>query len=62
MAITLITGASLGYTTDADLAENNALIRRMPFMADPSLRKSINSYQLKYIDQHLSETVEQLIC
>lgn len=62
VAITLITGASLGYTTDADLAENNALIRRMPFMADPSLRKSINSYQLKYIDQHLSETVEQLIC
>ena len=62
VAITLITGASLGYTTDADLAENNALLRRMPFMADPSLRKSINSYQLKYIDQHLSETVEQLIC
>lgn len=62
VAITLITGASLGYTTDADLAANNALLRRMPFMADPSLRKSINDYQLKYIDQHLSETVEQLIC
>lgn len=62
VAITLITGASLGYTTDADLAENNALIRRMPFMADPALRKSINDYRLKYIDQHLSETVEQLIC
>ncbi len=62
VAITLITGASLGYTTDADLAENNALIRRMPFMADPALRKSINDYKLKYIDQHLSETVEQLIC
>lgn len=62
VAITLITGASLGYTTDADLAENNALLRRMPFMADPALRKSINDYQLKYIDQHLSETVEQLIC
>lgn len=62
VAITLITGASLGYTTDADLAENNALLRRMPFMADPALRKSINEYNLKYIDQHLSETVEQLIC
>lgn len=62
VAITLITGASLGYTTDADLAENNALLRRMPFMADPALRKSINDYKLKYIDQHLSETIEQLIC
>src|SRR5690554_5181128 len=62
VAITLITGASLGYTTDADLAENNALLRRMPFMADPALRKSINDYKIKYIDQHLSETVEQLIC
>lgn len=62
VAITLITGASLGYTTDSDLAKNNALIRRMPFMADPALRKSINEYKVKYIDQHLSETIEQLIC
>lgn len=62
VAITLITGASLGYTTDSDLANNNALIRRMPFMADPALRKSINEYKVKYIDQHLSETIEQLIC
>lgn len=62
VAITLITGASLGYTTDADLAESKALLRRMPFMADASLRKSINNFEVKYIDQHLSETVEQLIC
>src|SRR5690606_14016428 len=62
VAITLITGASLGYTTDADLADSHALIRRMPFMADASLRKSINAAQVKYIDQHLSETIEQLIC
>ncbi len=62
VAITLITGASLGHTTDADLAANHALIRRMPFQADGTLRKSINDYQVKYVDQHLSETVEQLIC
>lgn len=62
VAITLITGASLGYTTDADLADSNALNRRMPFMADASLRKSINDAKVKYIDQHLSETIEQLIC
>jgi acetyl-CoA hydrolase/succinyl-CoA:acetate CoA-transferase len=60
VAITLITGASLGQTTDADLAKNNALIRRMPFQADSDLRHAINSGQVKYIDQHLSETIEQL--
>lgn len=62
VAITLITGASLGHTTDADLAANHALLRRMPFQADSTLRKSINNYEVKYVDQHLSETVEQLIC
>jgi len=60
VAITLITGASLGQTTDADLAKNNALIKRLPFQADSDLRHSINSGQVKYIDQHLSETIEQL--
>ncbi len=62
VAITLITGASLGHTTDADLAANHALLRRMPFQADSTLRKSINNDEVKYVDQHLSETVEQLIC
>jgi acetyl-CoA hydrolase/succinyl-CoA:acetate CoA-transferase len=60
VAITLITGASLGQTTDADLANNNALIKRMPFQADATLRKSINEGKVKYVDQHLSETIEQL--
>lgn len=58
--ITLLSGASLGYDTDADLAENHALIKRMPFQADPTLRKSINTYQTLYVDQHLSETAEML--
>lgn len=58
--ISLITGASLGYTTDADLAKNKALHRRMPFQADPTLRKAINDGEVLYIDQHLSETAEQL--
>lgn len=60
IAITLITGASLGLNTDADLAKNNALYRRMPFQADSSLRKKINDGDVHFIDQHLSETVELL--
>lgn len=60
IGITLITGASLGHTTDSDLAEANALYKRMPFQVDASLRKKINSGDVFFIDQHLSETAEQL--
>ncbi len=60
IGITLITGASLGHTTDTDLAEANALYKRMPFQVDASLRKKINSGDVLFIDQHLSETAELL--
>lgn len=58
--ITLLSGASLGYDTDADLAKNNAIYKRMPFQADPTLRKSINTGNVLYVDQHLSETAEMM--
>ncbi|HCE54608.1 MAG TPA: propionyl-CoA--succinate CoA transferase [Lutibacter sp.] len=58
--ITLLSGASLGYDTDADLAKNHAIYKRMPFQADPTLRKSINTGEVLYVDQHLSETAEML--
>ncbi|WP_394333498.1 succinate CoA transferase [Mesonia phycicola] len=60
LQITLITGASLGYNTDGALATNHALAKRMPFQADSTLRKEINAGNILYIDQHLSETAEQL--
>ena len=60
IGITLITGASLGHNTDADLAKNNALYKRMPFQADSSLRNKINQGDVLFIDQHLSETAEML--
>ncbi|GGC85803.1 succinate CoA transferase [Undibacterium terreum] len=58
--ITLITGASLGGDVDKALAESGATTRRFPFQSDPSLRAKINSGEIMYADQHLSETVEQL--
>jgi acetyl-CoA hydrolase/succinyl-CoA:acetate CoA-transferase len=58
--ITLITGASLGYNVDQVLAEAGVLARRLPFQNDDGLRKAINSGQVMFIDQHLSETVETL--
>lgn len=60
IGITLITGASLGLTTDTDLAQNNALYKRMPFQADAGLRNKINEGDIYFIDQHLSETAELL--
>ncbi|MCG2611591.1 succinate CoA transferase [Flavobacterium sp. SM15] len=60
IGITLITGASLGHNTDTDLAQSNALYRRMPFQADAGLRNKINEGDTYFIDQHLSETSELL--
>lgn len=60
IAITLITGASLGHTTDSDLARANALYKRMPFQVDSVLREKINNGSVFFIDQHLSETAELL--
>ncbi|SNS57354.1 MULTISPECIES: acetyl-CoA hydrolase/transferase family protein [unclassified Azospirillum] len=58
--ITLMTGASLGNNIDKILTEAGVLARRLPFQSDPTLRAAINRGEVMFIDQHLSETVEQL--
>lgn len=58
--IDLITGASLGNDLDKQLTEAGVLARRMPFQVDNTLRKAINAGQVMFVDQHLSETVEQM--
>src|SRR5690349_24131288 len=58
--ITLMTGASLGNDVDKTLTEAGVLARRLPFQADPVLRKAINAGKVMFVDQHLSETVELL--
>ena len=60
LSLTLITGASLGNGSDGLMAEAGVLARRMPFQVDPVLRGKINDGQVMFIDQHLSETAEQL--
>ncbi|HCY61592.1 MAG TPA: propionyl-CoA--succinate CoA transferase [Oxalobacteraceae bacterium] len=60
LKITLLTGASLGGDVDRQLTEAGALVRRMPFQGDPTLRAAINRGEVMYVDQHLSETVEFL--
>ncbi len=60
LQITLVTGASLGQDTDGHLSDAHVLHRRMPFQTDPVLRKSINNGSVLFLDQHLSETIDQL--
>ncbi|RTL34008.1 MAG: propionyl-CoA--succinate CoA transferase, partial [Rhodocyclaceae bacterium] len=60
LKITLMTGASLGNDIDKVLTETNVIARRIPFQSDPTLRRKINAGEVAFIDQHLSETVEQL--
>jgi succinyl-CoA:acetate CoA-transferase len=58
--LTLITGASLGNDSDGMMANAGVIARRLPFQADASLRRKINTGEVLFIDQHLSETAEQL--
>ena len=60
LKLSLITGASLGNGSDGLMAEAGLLARRMPFQSDATLRRKINAGEVMFIDQHLSETAEQL--
>lgn len=60
LKITLLTGASLGNDMDKLMAESGLLARRMPFQSDAGLRKAINNGSVMFVDQHLSDTSEQL--
>ncbi|WP_347558101.1 acetyl-CoA hydrolase/transferase family protein [Robbsia sp. KACC 23696] len=59
-SITVITGASLGHNSDGVMAGAGLLARRLPFQVDTLLRRKINEGEVMYLDQHLSETAEQL--
>ena len=60
LQFTVITGASLGNGSDGLMADAGMLARRLPFQVDAALRQKINAGEVMFIDQHLSETVEQL--
>lgn len=60
LQLTVITGASLGHGSDGIMADAGLLARRLPFQVDTTLRRKINAGEVLFIDQHLSETVEQL--
>ena len=56
--VNVYTGASLGSDVDKMFAEAGIINKRLPFQADPSMRKKINSGEMYFTDQHLSHTSE----
>lgn len=56
--VNVYTGASLGSDVDAVMAEAGIVNKRLPFQADPVMRKKINDGSMMFVDQHLSHTAE----
>lgn len=56
--VNVYTGASLGSDVDAVMAEAGIVKKRLPFQADPVMRKKINDGSMAFVDQHLSHTAE----
>src|SRR5699024_12566504 len=58
--VDVYTGASLGSDIDKEMADAGIIGNRVPFQADPTMRKKINDGGHLFVDQHLSHTAELL--
>lgn len=56
--VNVYTGASLGSDIDKLFAEVGIVNKRLPFQADPTMRKKINEGAHLFVDHHLSHTAE----
>jgi len=56
--VNVFTGASLGSDIDKMFAEAGIINKRLPFQADPAMRKKINNGEHLFVDHHLSHTSE----
>lgn len=58
--IDLWTGASVGDEADGALARVDGVRNRFPYQTNGDMRKNINCGKVKYCDQHLSHTAQQV--
>src|SRR5690625_2242037 len=58
--VNVFTGASLGSDIDTKMAEVGMVNRRMPFQAERTMRKKINSGEILFVDSHLSHMAENI--
>ncbi|QHJ72245.1 acetyl-CoA hydrolase/transferase family protein [Planococcus halotolerans] len=56
--VNVFTGASLGSDIDKLFAEAGIVNKRLPFQAEPAMRKKINEGEMLFVDHHLSHTAE----
>ncbi|TWT06607.1 acetyl-CoA hydrolase/transferase family protein [Planococcus sp. CPCC 101016] len=56
--VNVFTGASLGSDVDKLMAEAGIVHKRLPFQADPAMRRKINAGNMLFVDHHLSQTAE----
>lgn len=56
--VNVFTGASLGSDVDKLMAEAGIVHKRLPFQADPAMRRKINTGNMLFVDHHLSQTAE----
>ena len=56
--VNIYTGASMGPDVDKYLTEAGVINKRLPFQAEPVMRKQINQGNMYFTDQHLSQTSE----
>ncbi len=60
LKVNVFTGASLGSDVDKMFAEAGLVNKRLPFQADPFMRRKINQGEHLFVDHHLSHTAELL--
>ena len=53
--VNVVTGASIGATTDGELSLADAIDRRLPFSVNADLRRAFNSGRVRYTDLNLSD-------
>ncbi len=58
--VSVVTGASIGASTDGELANADAIDRRLPFSVNADLRKAFNSGKVRYTDLSLSDNASHL--
>jgi succinyl-CoA:acetate CoA-transferase len=60
LKVNIFSGASLGADIDKILAEAGIVNKRLPFQAEPAMRKAINKGEMLFTDIHLSQVSEMV--
>ncbi len=60
LKVNIYSGASVGEELDGELSSLGMINRRLPYQSVKSIRNHINNRTIRFVDQHLSQTAEQV--